>query len=211
VRGMENEKELVVKSNAGESEGSATNGPESRASAGAAASAPATSDLVASLETLRAEKAELYDRLLRKQAELENFRKRTQREKEEFRQRANEDLIRVLLPVLDSFERALKHGDADLPESIFEGMKLIYRQLREALVREGLVVVESEGKLFDPHLHQAIERVEDADRQDQEIIEEVQRGYRLGRHLLRPAIVKVAVRPRKEEPSQPPEDKSNTA
>ena len=209
---MKNKKELVVKpqdeagqeAEAGGAENVAPPEPQ------APATAPATADLVAALENLRAEKEQLYDRLLRKQAELENLRKRTQREKDEFRQYATEELIRALLPALDSFERALNHRDANHPETLFQGMEIIYRQLQEVLGRAGLERIESEGKLFDPHLHQAIETVEAPERRDQEIVEELQRGYRLRHRLLRPAIVKVAVRPRKEELPKPSGEKAET-
>ena len=147
-------------------------------------------------EKLKEEMAELYERLLRKQAELENFRKRAQREKEEFRQFATEALIRDLLPVLDGFERALRQRAPGVPETFYQGMELIYRQLFEVLARAGLERIETVGQSFDPHYHQAVETVEDAGRRDQEIVEELQRGYMLNHRLLRPAIVKVAVKPR---------------
>ena len=150
----------------------------------------------AAYEKLKEEKAELYDRLLRKQAELENFRKRAQREKEEFRQHATEDLIRSLLPVLDGFERALRQREPAVPESFYEGMELIHRQLFDVLARAGLEAIKTSGQLFDPHCHQAVETVEDAGRRDHEIVEELQRGYKLKHRLLRPAIVRVAVKPK---------------
>jgi molecular chaperone GrpE len=147
-------------------------------------------------EKLKEEMAELYERLLRKQAELENFRKRAQRERAEFRQYANENLIRDLLPVLDGFERALRQRAPAVPETFYQGMELLYRQLFEVLARAGLEAIETSGQLFDPHYHQAAETVEEAGRRDQEIVEELQRGYKLKHRLLRPAIVKVAVKPR---------------
>jgi len=147
-------------------------------------------------DKLKEEMAELYQRLLRKQAELENFRKRAQREKEESRQYAAEHLIRDLLPVLDGFERALKQRAPGVSEPFYQGMELIYRQLSEVLAREGLEAMETRGQLFDPHYHQAVETVEEPGRRDQEIVEELQRGYKLKHRLLRPAIVKVAVKPK---------------
>jgi len=150
----------------------------------------------AAYEKLKQEKAELFERLLRKQAELDNYRKRAQREKEEFRQRAAEDLIRALLPVLDGFERALKRRAPGVPESFYQGMELIHQQLFDVLAKAGLTAIETSGQLFDPHYHQAVETVVDAGRHDQEIVEELQRGYKLNHRLLRPAIVKVAVKPR---------------
>lgn len=144
-------------------------------------------------EKLKEEQAVLYDRLLRRQAEFENYRKRVQREKEEFRHHATESVMRDLLPVLDAFERALKRRAPAVPASFYEGMELIHRQLLEALGRAGLEAIETEGQLFDPHYHQAVETIADDDRRDQEIVEELQRGYNLEQRLLRPAIVKVAV------------------
>jgi molecular chaperone GrpE len=152
-------------------------------------------DLAAAYSKVLAEKQELYDRLLRKQAELENVRKRTEREKEEFLKHATADLIRALLPALDSFERAMKHRDARVPDDFYKGVGLIHREFVEVLQRAGLEPLETKGKIFDPHQHQAVERVESGEHQDQEIVEELQRGYKLKNRLLRPAIVKVAVRP----------------
>jgi molecular chaperone GrpE len=153
-------------------------------------------DLPAAYRKALMEKQELYDRLLRKQAELENFRKRVEREKEEFLKHATADLVRALLPALDSFERALKHRHANVPAQFYHGMELIHREILEVLGRAGLTPLETQGKLFDPHLHQAVETVESPGHRDQEIVEELQRGYKLKQRLLRPAIVKVAVAPK---------------
>jgi molecular chaperone GrpE len=167
--------------------------PEVAAPAGTAG---APENLAAAYEKLLLEKKDLFDRLLRKQAEMDNLRKRTQREKEEFRQLATEDLIRSLLPTLDGFERALNHREATVPGVFYEGLELIYKELRDVLGRAGLEAVDTGGKLFDPHLHQAVETVESPTLRDQEIVEELQRGYKLRHRLLRPAIVKVAVKSR---------------
>jgi molecular chaperone GrpE len=160
-------------------------------------------DLAAALEKLRAERDALYDRLLRKQAELENFRKRAQREKDDFLQHAAAELIRALLPTLDGFERALQHRNADVPDQFFQGITLIHKELMDVLTRAGLTPIETVGKTFDPHLHQAVETVEAGEHRDQEIVEELQRGYKLRQRLLRPAIVKVAVAPRAAATSTP--------
>jgi len=151
-------------------------------------------ELTATIHQLQAEKQNLYDRLLRKQAELENFRKRTEREKEEFVQRANADLIRALLPSLDGFERALKHRDKVASDDFYKGMEMIYHELMSVLTREGLRRIEALGHTFDPHLHQAVESVGDEQRRDQEIVEELLPGYTLKHRLLRPSMVKVAVK-----------------
>jgi len=169
---------------------------------GGAEAAPATegglgpAELAAAYQKVLAEKQELFERLLRKQAELENFRKRTQREKEEFLQHANADLLRALLPALDGLERALKHRDAKVPNQFYEGLEHIHRQFLDILGRAGLAPIETSGKTFDPHLHQAVEMVESEEHGDHEIVEELQRGYKLKNRLLRPAIVKVAVAPK---------------
>jgi molecular chaperone GrpE len=150
-------------------------------------------DLPAAYRKLLAEKQELFDRLLRKQAELENFRKRLQRDKDEFLQHATAELIRALLPVLDSFDRAMRHRDAAVPAKYYEGLELIHKEFVDVLRRAGLTEIETAGKTFDPHVHQAVETIEATGHRDQEIVEELQRGYKLKHRLLRPAIVKVAV------------------
>jgi molecular chaperone GrpE len=152
-------------------------------------------DLPGAYRKLLAERQELYERLLRKQAELENFRKRTEREKEDFFKQATADLIRSLLPALDSFERALKHRNPNVPADFYKGVELIHGELIDVLRRAGLDPLETLGATFDPHLHQAVETVESAKHRHHEIVEELQRGYKFKQRLLRPAVVKVAVTP----------------
>ena len=166
--------------------------PESLPAETAGADVAADAGLAEANEKLQAEKRELMDRLLRSQAELDNFRKRTHKEKEEIRQHGAENLIRSLLPTLDGFERALQHRDENVPEAFFQGFELIYRELREVLRRAGLEAVETEGKLFDPYVHQAVETVNAPGHREHEIVGEMQRGYKLKGKLIRPAIVKVA-------------------
>jgi molecular chaperone GrpE len=191
---MENQKENTVSPAA--SAGAATDGPETAANSPASSAAGMPEDLAGAYKKLLAEKQDLYDRLLRKQAELENLRKRMEREKEEFLKHATADLVRALLPALDSFERALNHRDSKVPSQFYHGMELIHRELLEVLGRAGLSPLETKGKLFDPHFHQAVETVESSEHRDQEIVEELQRGYKLKQRLLRPAIVKVATAPK---------------
>ncbi len=174
--------------------------------AGVGADLPA--DLEAAYRQLLGEKKELFDRLVRKQAELENVRKRVEREKEDFLQHATMSLIRALLPTLDALERGLKHREEDVPEKFYTGMELIHRELLDVLKRAGLTPVESQGKTFDPHVHQAVETVETEEHDDQEVVEELQRGYKVKHRLLRPAIVKVAVSPSSKS-AAPSEDASD--
>jgi molecular chaperone GrpE len=195
---MDKEKESIVPTQSGPAEQAENEQAREGLTVGAGpegGTPELAADLAAACQKLQAEKDALYDRLLRKQAELENLRKRMQREKEEFLQHATADLIRALLPTLDGFERALQQRDVDVPAQYYQGMELIYRDLLEVLKRAGLAPLETVGKAFDPHLHQAVETVTTSAYRDQEIVEEFQRGYRLKQRLLRPAIVKVAVAP----------------
>jgi len=147
------------------------------------------------LQKLKVERDTLIDRLARLQAEFENARKRTAREQQDFRDYALTDAIRALLPTLDSFERALQTGAAEKSE-FRSGVELIYKQLQDALLKLGLRAVPATGEPFDPHLHEAIEMVDTADAADHQILEELQRGYKLKDRLLRPAMVRVARNPK---------------
>jgi molecular chaperone GrpE len=137
----------------------------------------------------------LVDRLARLQAEFENARKRTAREQQDFREYAIADAIKALLPSLDSFERALQISARDKSE-LRSGVELIYKQLQDALQKLGLRAIPANGEPFDPHLHEAIEMVETSDAEDHQILEELQRGYKLKDRLLRPSMVKVARNPK---------------
>jgi molecular chaperone GrpE len=147
------------------------------------------------LQKLRVERDTLIDRLARLQAEFENARKRTAREQQDFREYAMTDAVKALLPTLDSFERALQVGAAEKSE-FHSGIELIYKQLQDALTKLGLRAIPAQGEPFDPHLHEAIEMVETTDAPDHQILEELQRGYKLKDRLLRPSMVKVARNPK---------------
>ena len=149
--------------------------------------------ITAERDQLAVEKADLHDRFLRRQAEFENFRRRVDREKTEFLQYAASEAVNSLLPVIDDFERALKQESAD--KDYVRGMELIYQRLTDTLKKLGLEPIDSKGMIFDPHIHQAIDRMETEDAEDQTVLEEYQRGYNFKGRLLRPAMVKVAVRP----------------
>lgn len=144
-------------------------------------------------DRLQKEKAELQDRLLYARAEFDNARRRAERERSEYLQYASMEAVRELLPVLDDFERALKVETAD--GNYAKGVELIYNRLAESLRKMGLEPIETEGKTFDPNIHQAIERVHTDEAEDQEILGEFQRGYNFKGKLLRPAMVRVAVKP----------------
>ena len=147
------------------------------------------------LEKLRAERDMLLDRLARLQAEFENARKRSAREQQEFREYALADAVKAMLPILDSFERALQTGAQEKSE-FHSGVELIYKQLQDALHKLGLRAIRATGERFDPHLHQAIEMVDTTEAEDHQVLDELQRGYKLKDRLLRPAMVKVARNPK---------------
>jgi molecular chaperone GrpE len=149
--------------------------------------------MAAEREQFAAEKAELQERLLRARAEFENARRRSENQRLEYLQFAAMDMVRDLLPVLDDFERALQVETTD--REYAKGVELIYQRMADTLKKLGLEPIETEGRVFDPNLHQAVERVETRDAEDQAILGEFQRGYNFKGKLLRPAMVRVAVRP----------------
>ena len=151
----------------------------------------ATTGEATELQKLRSERDTLIDRLARLQAEFENARKRAAREQQEFRDFATADAIKALLPALDSFERALR-APTSQPNEFRSGVELIYKQLQDALTKLGVRPIPAKGEIFDPHVHEAIEMVETSEVPDHQVIDELQRGYKLKDRLLRPAMVRVA-------------------
>lgn len=149
--------------------------------------------LTAERDQLAAEKAELQDRLLRKLAEFDNFRRRTDRELAERGDYAVGEAVHGLLPVLDDFERALKLKSGD--DEYARGVELIYQRLFEALKKLGLEPIEAEGQPFDYNIHNAIEMVPTEETEDHTVLGDLQRGYHFRGRLLRPSMVRVAVKP----------------
>ena len=152
------------------------------------------------LEALRNENEELIDTLQRLQADFDNYRKRAARDQESLVARAGERIVKELLPVLDDLERALEAVESHEEAELEDGVKLVHRQLEQLLEKEGLALVETDGK-FDPHVHEAL-LTQPSDAAEGSVIEVLQKGYRLGDRVLRPARVVVAG-PR-EEPSGDP-------
>jgi molecular chaperone GrpE len=147
----------------------------------------------AELLKLKAERDSLLDRLARAQAEFENARRRASKEQQEFRDYATIDVVRSLLPVIDSFERAMQVQSEAV--DFRSGVELIYKQFQDVLAKLGVRPIPAKGEPFDPHYHEAIEMVETTQAADHEVIEELQRGYKFKDRLLRPAMVKVAKNP----------------
>ena len=153
------------------------------------------SGVAAEIAKLRAEKEELTQTLIRRQADFDNFKKRIEKERAEEARRGVERLITDLIPVLDGFNLALQGHDDPAYEEYRKGIILIRKQLWDTLARHGVQKIEAAGKLFDPHVHQAIERVESTDYADGSVLEVFQDGYVFHGRVLRPAIVRVAVHP----------------
>jgi molecular chaperone GrpE len=152
----------------------------------------ATGPQVTELQTLKQERDDLYERLLRKQAEFENYKKRVEREKSEFVQFASAEMMKELLNALDSFELALRNAKAD--EQTLRGFELIYKQLLDTMGRFGLKPIEAKGKIFDPHYHQAVSTTPTDEVEENTVLEEMRKGYLLNGRLLRPAMVSVATK-----------------
>src|ERR1700751_1321200 len=155
-----------------------------------ASSQQPAAERVSEAEKLRAERDALVDRLARMQAEFDNARKRAAKEQQDYRDYALVDAIKAIIPVLDSFDRALQTS----PEKseFHSGVELIHKQLVDALTKLGVKPISAKGEQFDPRYHEAIEMVDTEDAEDQHVLEELQRGYKLKDRLLRPAMVKVA-------------------
>jgi molecular chaperone GrpE len=153
-------------------------------------------ELQAEVEKLRTENSAYLDRLARLQAEFDNFRKRTVREQQEYREYALAEALKLMLPILDSLDRALKTEKAGT-EDFRAGVDLIDRQFHDVLSKLGVEAIAAKGAPFDPNLHQAIQMVPTTEVPENHVAEELQRGYKLRERLLRPAMVLVAQNPQK--------------
>ena len=136
---------------------------------------------------------EVRDKLLRTAADYDNARKRLAKEREEFIRFSQERLLRDLLPILDNFERALAHAE-EIDRPVADGIRLIWKQLLDLLTAHGLKRLSSEGDPFDPHLHEAVDQVEE-EGPEGVIVKEIVPGYLLQDRILRPAKVRIRVRP----------------
>jgi molecular chaperone GrpE len=148
------------------------------------------------LAALEAERDEYLNDLKRVAADFENYRKRAARDQESLVARAHERLVKELLPVLDDLERALEAARDSGTRSVEEGVRLVHRELKAALEREGLAEIETNGS-FDPHVHEAL-LTQPSEAEEGSVLEVLQKGYKLGDRVLRPARVVVAA-PQSEE------------
>jgi molecular chaperone GrpE len=139
---------------------------------------------------LEKERDERTDDLKRVAAEFDNYRKRVARDQQSLAARAHERLVKELLPVLDDLERALDAAALHEEAKLEDGVRLVHRELQEALAKEGLAEIETNGH-FDPHVHEAL-LSQPSDQDEGAILEVLQKGYRLGDRVLRPARVVVS-------------------
>lgn len=164
---------------------------------------PAIAELVATraeLKRVEAENAELRETLARRQADFENFRKRIERERSESYNRVVGEVAGKLLPVVDNIRRALdaesslRAGESEEFGHFLNGVELIARQLSEVMLGLGVQPIDSVGKPFDPHLHEAVATEVNEEVEPDTVLQELVQGYVIGEKLLRPAVVKVSVR-----------------
>lgn len=149
-----------------------------------------TPSLEERIELLERERDEYLADLKRVAADFDNYRKRTARDQESLVARAHERLVKELLPVVDDLERALVAAEEHEEAKLEEGVRLVHRELRDALAKEGLVEIETDGG-FDPHVHEAL-LSQPSEEDDGVILQVIQKGYRLGDRVLRPARVVIS-------------------
>jgi molecular chaperone GrpE len=170
-------------------------GGDSEQSDGAQAVAADSANAEAEIAKLATDLNELRQTLQRRQADFENYRKRIEKERAEDNKRATARLIEALIPVIDGFEHALAAHREPQYENYKKGFELIYKQLLDNLTRLGVERIEPLGKPFDPHQHQAMDRLETTEHEDGTVVQVYQPGYLFHGRVLRPAMVRVAANP----------------
>ena len=141
-------------------------------------------------EKLEADLAEKDAQMLRLRADFDNFRRRSAKEREELAAVVTQGILTDMLPLLDNFERALLAEGSDL-DGFRAGVSMIYKQMQEALAKNGLEVIDTKDKKFDPNFHQAVMRVQDPEKEDDTIEQELQKGYMVKGRVIRPSMVQV--------------------
>ena len=153
-----------------------------------------TADWKELLEAKEAEAKESHDRYLRAMAEMDNLRKRVSREKADTIKYGKEEIIKDILPFLDSMDRALEHADASDARAFIDGIALMQDQLLCCLQKHGVERIESAGADFDPNIHEALMLLDSTDHRDNQIVSEMEKGYLLNGRLIRPSRVCVCKR-----------------
>lgn len=170
-------------------EGSEEEAPEEAASEGAAMQEKIEA-LKGQVEMLTGDLQEKKDRLLRLQADFDNFRRRSAKEREEISAVVTQNFCKDMLPLLDNFERAMAAETKDV-EAFQKGVEMIFTQFQEVLKKNGLEQIEAVGQKFDPNFHQAVMRVEDPEKEDDTVAQELQKGYMVKGRVIRPSMVQV--------------------
>lgn len=170
-------------------EGSEEEAPEEAASEGAAMQEEIEA-LKGQVEKLTGDLQEKKDRLLRLQADFDNFRRRSAKEREEISAFVTQNFCKDMLPLLDNFERAMAAETKDV-EAFQKGVEMIFTQFQEVLKKNGLEQIEAVGQKFDPNFHQAVMRVEDPEKEDDTVAQELQKGYMVKGRVIRPSMVQV--------------------
>jgi molecular chaperone GrpE len=166
--------------------------PSETGEAPESAASPELAALTTERDEIKAERDDIYDRLLRKSAEFDNYRKRIERERREQADLAVADLLQQLLLVVDDFDLALNVETGDESSAYRKGVELIHAKLHDVLRKQGVKPIDALGADFDPNIHQAVLHETSPEHREGEVIGELRRGYMLGDRLLRPAMVKVA-------------------
>lgn len=170
-------------------EGSEEEAPEEAAAADAAMQEEIEA-LKGQVDGLNKDLQEKKDRLLRLQADFDNFRRRSAKEREEISAVVTQNFCKDMLPLLDNFERAMAAGTKDV-EAFQKGVEMIFTQFQEILKKNGLEHIEAIGQKFDPNFHQAVMRVEDPEKEDDTVAQELQKGYMVKGRVIRPSMVQV--------------------
>ena len=161
------------------------------------------------LEKVQLEVKDLRDEMLRMRADTENLRKRLQREKQDSVQFANERLIRELIPISENLERALAAPDTNV-DSLKEGVQMTSNQILALFKKEKVEPIQAVGEPFDPSLHEVLIQIESPDHEENTVIEEYSKGYRMNGRVLLPARVVTSRKPTKEEPEDQDSDNAST-
>ncbi|MDY5365146.1 nucleotide exchange factor GrpE [Mitsuokella jalaludinii] len=170
-------------------EGSEEEAPEEVAAADAAMQEEIEA-LKGQVDGLNKDLQEKKDRLLRLQADFDNFRRRSAKEREEISAVVTQNFCKDMLPLLDNFERAMAAETKDV-EAFQKGVEMIFTQFQEILKKNGLEHIEAVGQKFDPNFHQAVMRVEDPEKEDDTVAQELQKGYMVKGRVIRPSMVQV--------------------
>jgi molecular chaperone GrpE len=162
------------------------------------------------LEKLQQEANDLRDEMLRMRADTDNLRKRLQREKQDSIQFANERLIRELIPIFENLERALAATDNNV-DSLKEGVQMTSNQVLALFKKEHVEPIQAMGEPFDPSVHEVLSQIESPDHDENTVIEEYSKGYRMNGRVLLPARVVTSKKPQSKEPEDQDSDNASTS